>query len=45
MRVIAKLDVKPPHVVKPVHFEGLRKVGTPSELAARYYEQGADEIF
>lgn len=45
MRVIAKLDVKPPHVVKPVHFEGLRKVGTPSELASRYYEQGADEIF
>ena len=26
MRIIAKLDVKPPYVVKPVHFEGLRKV-------------------
>ena len=38
MRVIAKLDVKPPHVVKPVHFEGLRKVGTPGELAARHVE-------
>lgn len=45
MRVIAKLDVKPPYVVKPVHFEGLRKVGAPCDLAARYYEQGADEIF
>lgn len=43
-RIIAKLDVKPPFVVKPVHFEGLRKVGTPSELAKKYYEQGADEI-
>ena len=44
-RIIAKLDVKPPYVVKPVHFEGLRKMGTPSELAKKYYDQGADELF
>lgn len=43
-RIIAKLDVKPPYVVKPVHFEGLRKMGTPVELAKKYYEQGADEL-
>ncbi len=43
-RIIAKLDVKPPYVVKPVHFEGLRKVGEPSDLAKKYYDQGADEI-
>lgn len=43
-RIIAKLDVKPPYVVKPIHFEGLRKVGAPSEMAKKYYEQGADEI-
>lgn len=43
-RIIAKLDVKPPYVVKPVHFEGLRKIGTPNELAKKYYDQGADEI-
>ena len=43
-RIIAKLDVKPPYVVKPVHFEGLRKIGLPSEIAKEYYEQGADEI-
>lgn len=43
-RIIAKLDVKPPYVVKPVHFEGLRKIGLPAELAKKYYEQGADEI-
>jgi imidazole glycerol-phosphate synthase subunit HisF len=43
-RIISKLDVKPPYVVKPVHFEGLRKVGTPVELAKKYYEQGADEV-
>jgi cyclase len=45
MRVIAKLDVKPPRVVKPVHFEGLRKIDTPEALAHKYYLQGADEIF
>jgi imidazole glycerol-phosphate synthase subunit HisF len=39
------LDVKPPYVVKPVHFEGLRKMGTPFELAKKYYDQGADELF
>ena len=44
-RIIAKLDVKPPHVVKPVHFEGLRKMGDPSEMAKKYYDQGADELF
>lgn len=43
-RIIAKLDVKPPFVVKPVHFEGLRKMGTPLDLAKKYYEQGADEV-
>lgn len=32
IRIIAKLDVKPPFVVKPVHFEGLRKVGDPKRL-------------
>jgi len=45
VRIIAKLDVKPPYVVKPVHFEGLRKMGNPSELAKKYYAQGADELF
>ena len=43
-RIIVKLDVKPPYVVKPVHFEGLRKIGLPVDLAKNYYEQGADEI-
>ncbi|DAB37594.1 MAG: imidazole glycerol phosphate synthase subunit HisF [Sulfuricurvum sp. GWF2_44_89] len=43
-RIIAKLDVKPPFVVKPVHFEGLRKIGLPANLAKKYYEQGADEV-
>ncbi len=44
MRIIARLDVKPPYVVKPVHYEGLRKIDTPKELALKYYKQGADEV-
>lgn len=43
-RVIARLDVKPPHLVKGVHMEGLRKVGEPGDFARAYYLQGADEI-
>ena len=43
-RIIVKLDIKPPYVVKPVHFEGLRKVGNPATLAKKYYAQGADEV-
>ena len=44
-RIIVKLDAKPPYIVKPVHFEGLRKVGLVADLAEKYYQQGADEVF
>lgn len=44
LRIIARLDVKPPYVVKPVHFECLKKIGAPYDLALKYYNQGADEI-
>lgn len=43
-RIIAKLDVKPPYVVKPMHFEGLRKIDIPVNLAKKYYEEGIDEV-
>ena len=43
-RIIVKLDVKPPYVIKPVHFEGLRKIGFSVDLAKKYYLQGADEV-
>jgi cyclase len=43
IRIIAKLDVKPPYLVKPVHFEGLRKLGEPVDFVKKY--QDADEIF
>jgi cyclase len=43
-RVIPCLDVAGGRVVKGVRFEGLRDVGDPVELAARYSELGADEL-
>lgn len=43
-RVIVCLDVRDGRVVKGVHFQGLRDVGDPVELAARYERDGADEI-
>lgn len=44
VRVIPCLDVAAGRVVKGVNFQGLRDAGDPVELAARYAEQGADEI-
>ena len=38
-RIIAKLDCKPPYVIKPVLFDGVRKVGSPVGLAEKYYNQ------
>jgi cyclase len=44
IRVIPCLDVAEGRVVKGVNFVNLRDAGDPVELAARYYEQGADEL-
>lgn len=44
IRVIPCLDVDAGRVVKGVNFVGLRDAGDPVELAARYDEQGADEL-
>ena len=43
-RIIARLDVKGPNLIKGVHLEGLRVIGAPQVYAKRYYEQGADEL-
>ncbi len=43
-RIIPCLDVKDGRVVKGVNFVGLRDAGDPVEAAARYNEQGADEL-
>lgn len=44
IRLIARLDIKGPNLIKGIHLEGLRVIGNPNEHALRYYEQGADEL-
>ena len=44
-RVIARLDVKPPNLVKGRQFEGLRKLGDPNLFAKRYFEAGIHELY
>lgn len=44
IRIIPRLDIKGPNVVKGIHCEGLRIVGDPTVLAAKYYKDGADEL-
>jgi cyclase len=44
LRLIARLDVKGANLIKGVHLEGLRVIGSPNDFARKYYRQGADEI-
>ncbi|TXT34666.1 MAG: cyclase [Chitinophagaceae bacterium] len=44
VRIIPRLDIKGPNLVKGIHLEGLRVLGKPSDFAKYYYEQGADEL-
>lgn len=45
VRIIPRLDIKGPNLVKGVHLEGLRVLGKPEHFARFYYENGADELF
>lgn len=44
IRLVARLDIKGPNLIKGVHLEGLRVIGSPAEHALRYYSQGIDEL-
>lgn len=44
VRLIARLDIKGPNVIKGIHLEGLRVVGEPGPIARRYHDQGVDEL-
>jgi cyclase len=44
LRIIPRLDIKGPNLIKGIHLEGLRIMGDPQEFALRYYEEGADEL-
>lgn len=43
-RIIPRLDIKGPNLVKGIHLEGLRVLGSPEIFAQYYYENEADEI-
>jgi cyclase len=45
IRIIPRLDIKGPNLVKGIHLEGLRVLGKPEVFARYYYENGADELF
>lgn len=44
IRLIARLDIKGPNLIKGINLEGLRVIGSPNEYAIKYYEQGIDEL-
>jgi imidazole glycerol-phosphate synthase subunit HisF len=44
IRLIARLDVKGPNLIKAIRLEGVRVIGDPGEHARAYYRQGVDEL-
>jgi len=44
IRIISRLDIKGPNLVKGIHLEGLRVLGKPEQFARYYYETGVDEL-
>jgi cyclase len=45
VRIIPRLDIKGPNLVKGIRLEGLRVLGKPEVFAKFYYQNGADELF
>lgn len=44
VRIIPRLDIKGPNLVKGIHLEGLRVLGKPEDFAYQYYLDDADEL-
>jgi cyclase len=44
VRIIPRLDIKGPNLVKGIQFDGNRVLGTPEVFAEIYYREGADEL-
>ena len=44
IRIIPRLDIKGPNLVKGVHLEGLRVLGLPERFSTFYFLDGADEL-
>lgn len=45
LRIIARLDIKSPYLIKGIQLEGVRKLGLPNNFALKYYNEGIDEIY
>lgn len=45
LRIIPRLDIKGPNLIKGIQLEGLRVLGNPSNYAKKYYLENADELF
>ena len=43
-RLIARLDLKGPNLIKGIHLEGLRVLGDPQKFAQSYYNDGIEEL-
>jgi len=44
IRLIPRLDIKGPNLIKGINLEGLRIIGDPNKYALEYYHSGADEL-
>lgn len=44
IRIISRLDIKGPNLVKGLQFDGYRVLGTAGEFAEIYYREGVDEL-
>ena len=38
IRLVARLDIKGPNLIKGIHLEGLRVIGSPNEHTLKYYQ-------
>ena len=45
IRIIPRLDIKGPNVVKGLCYDGYRVLGHPETFAQTYFKEGADELF
>jgi imidazole glycerol-phosphate synthase subunit HisF len=45
LRLIPRLDIKGPNLVKGIRLEGLRVLGDPEVFGQHYYQNGADEVY
>jgi len=44
MRIIGRLDIKGPNLIKGINLEGLRVIGNPNKYAIKYFQDGVDEL-